>query len=116
MNEDIKPVALTENKIVVLRELEGGAKKWSVLRRAYFGEGRAKMPASTSFYTQTKSMIGSGLIVKNNDAYEITPLGLVSIEAIDATVKANAKTEAHREFEAKHPVIVAADVEEAVAA
>jgi len=108
-------VSLTENKIVVLRELESGAKKWSVLRRAYFGEGRAKMPASTSFYTQTKSLIGAGLIKKNNDAYEITDLGLVSIEAIDATVKANAKTEAHKEWDASHPV-VAIEVDETVVA
>ena len=99
---------ITENKIVVLRELEFGSKKWSVLRRAYFGEGRAKMPASTSFYTQTVSMIGAGLIEKKDDAYCITSLGLEAIQAVPANVKASAKTEANKEWDAAHPVIVAA--------
>ena len=60
MNESIKAVSLTTNKIVILRTLESSPAKWSVLRRAYFGERRALQPASTSFYTQSKAMIGAG--------------------------------------------------------
>jgi predicted transcriptional regulator len=111
MNESIKAVSLTTNKIVILRTLESSPAKWSVLRRAYFGERRALQPASTSFYTQSKAMIGAGLIKKENDLYAITPLGLVSIQAVDATVKANAVTEAQREFEAKFPAPVVDETE-----
>ena len=96
------PLALTANKIVVLRTLRNGPVKWSLLRKAYFGEARAKQQASTSFYMQLKGMIGKGLIAKSTDgsAYEITPLGTVSIDAVSAEVVANAKSNAQTAFEA----------------
>ena len=63
---------LTANKVVVLRTLEAGAAKWSVLRKEYFGPARAEQQASTSFYTQIKSMIGKGLVQKTANGYEAT--------------------------------------------
>jgi predicted transcriptional regulator len=106
MNKNLTPVTLTPNQIVVLRTLENGPVKWSPLRKAYFGEARAKEQASTSFYQQLKGQTKKGLITKTEDgtAYMITDLGLVSIQAVSAEIKAAAKSNAQVEFEAKHGV------------
>lgn len=108
------PVALTANQIVVLRTLENGPVKWSPLRKAYFGEARAKEQASTSFYQQLKGQMKKGLIKKtaSDDAYEITDLGLVSIQAISPEVKAAAKSLAQVEFETKQAAVRPAPVSE----
>jgi predicted transcriptional regulator len=99
MMSEVKPVALKNGAIVILRSLEQGPMKFAKLRVQYFGEGRAKQPATTSFYTQTKTLIGKGLVEKTADGYTITELGLVSIQAVEASVKAAAKSEAQVEFE-----------------
>lgn len=110
------PVALTANQIVVLRTLEAGPVKWSPLRKAYFGEGRAKEQASTSFYQQLKGQMKKGLISKTEDgtAYQISDLGLVSIQAVSSEIKAAAKSNAQVEFEAKAGTRAAAPVDETV--
>jgi predicted transcriptional regulator len=99
MSIEVKPLALKNGAIVILRALEKAPMKFAKLRVEYFGEGRAKQPATTSFYTQTKTLIGKGLVEKTADGYTITELGRVSIEAVEASVKAAAKSEAQVEFE-----------------
>jgi len=96
------PVTLTANKIVILRTLENGPVKFSALRKAYFGEARAKQQATTSFYMQTKGMIEKGLVKKTEVGYEATELGLVSIQAVSSEIKAAAKSNAQIAFELLH--------------
>lgn len=98
-------VPLTANRIVILRALEKGPQKWSVLREEYFGPGRSEEAASTAFYMQVKGMIGKGLVTKSPEGYQITATGK---EAIEACRKAGfdiegAKSQAHLKWEAAHP-------------
>lgn len=104
---------LTANKVVVLRTLALGPAKWSVLRKEYFGPGRSEETASTSFYTQVKSMIGKGLVCKTANGYEITADGQASLDALIAQGfdVAGAKTAARIAYEAKNPIGIEAPVE-----
>jgi len=109
-------VTLTNNRIVVLRTLKDGPKKWSELRKAYFGEARAKQQASTSFYMQMKSCIEKGLVKKTQLGYEATDAG---IEALDAVINSGVdvstiKTEAQKAFEATGAAAAAIKTETAV--
>lgn len=102
---------ITVNKAIVLRELENGPAKWSVLRRAYFGEGRAAEAASTSFYNKINGLIKEGLIVRSVNGYEITGTGKEALatarKMFDVT---NAKSQARLKWEAEHPVASTATV------
>ena len=103
-------IPLTANKVVVLRTLEAGPSKWSVLRREYFGEGRAKEQASTSFYMQIQGMIKKDLVTKTAAGYEITDLGTESLEAARSAGfdVDGAKSKAQTEWEAKQVILSAA--------
>jgi len=105
--------SLTANQVVVLRTLSTGPKKWSELRRAYFGEERAKQSASTSFYMQIKNCTGKGFLTKTQLGYEITPKGAEVLQAArDAGLDVDSvKTQAQLQFEASG--IVAAKIAQA---
>jgi DNA-binding HxlR family transcriptional regulator len=95
-------VTLTNNRIVVLRALQNGPRKWSELRKEYFGEDRAKQQASTSFYMQVKAMTDKGLVTKTALGYESTPAGKEALQAVvDSGVDISTiKTAAQIAFEA----------------
>lgn len=128
---DVKPVALKDGMVVILRTLEQGPSKFGKLRVAYFGEGRAKTnTATTAFYMkleesqkETKKLVNK---ISKDEGYELTELGRVSIEAIPETQKLLAKSEAEKKFDASaegivwhaaHPKVIAEEVvaEEVVA-
>jgi len=130
MTNEVKPVALKDGMIVILRTLEKGPVKFGKLRVAYFGEGRAKTnTATTAFYMkleesqkETKKLVNK---IGKDEGYELTELGRVSIEAIPEATKLAAKSEAEKKFDASpegiawhlaHPKVAAVPAEEQVAA
>ena len=68
--ETLKPTAA---RLILVRELAEGPKKFGQLRTAYFGEGRAAEKATTAFYNKLKAGLKENLIVKSTTtgAYEL---------------------------------------------
>lgn len=95
---------LTQGRIVLLRELNNaeGPVSFSVLRKGYFGEDRAKANATTAFYMALQRVISFGWIEKLADGgYQLTPTGKEIIEAEvkrDPTGVKNAKSLAAERF------------------
>jgi len=118
MSNEVKPLQVKEGMVVILRALENGPLGFSKLRTAYFGEGRAKLPATTAFYMKTKEALEKKLIQKIDKTYSLTELGQVTIAAVPDEVKASAKSEAQKAFEASPKGIAwaAAQAETEVAA
>ena len=72
--ETLKP---TVARLIIVRELAEGPKKFGQLRTAYFGEARAKgNKATTSFYNKLKQGLVEGLVVKSTlGVYELGVAG-----------------------------------------
>ena len=73
--ETLKP---TVARLIIVRELAEGPKKFGQLRTAYFGEARAKgNKATTAFYNKLKQGLVEGLVVKTAalGAYELGDAG-----------------------------------------
>ena len=65
----------------LLSSLRQKPMSWTELRLAYYGEERAKMSASTSFWMQLHKMIQRGYIIKTLVGYELTKEGQEMLEA-----------------------------------
>lgn len=63
---------MTFERLKIVNALKSGPKTWSVLRVAYYGEERAKHPASTSFHNQLQRMIEGGVVKKIPMGYTLT--------------------------------------------
>lgn len=74
MNEAmLKP---TTARLIIVRELENGPKKFGQLRTAYYGEARAKAnKATTSFYNKIDAGVEEGLVIKTALGYELGEKG-----------------------------------------
>ena len=73
--EDIAKFA-TVARLILVRELASGPKKFSQLRLAYYGEARAKATKSTrSFYVKLDKGLEEGLLVKSLIGYELGEVG-----------------------------------------
>lgn len=74
MEMKVKP---TVGRLIIVRELAEGPKKFSQLRTAYFGEARAKAnKATTSFYNKLSQGLEEGLVVKSTiGSYELGEQG-----------------------------------------
>ena len=73
--EDIAKFA-TVARLILVRELASGPKKFSQLRLAYYGEARAKATKSTrSFYVKLDKGLEEGLLVKTLIGYELGEIG-----------------------------------------
>lgn len=53
---------MTIERLKIVNALVSGPKSWTQLRLAYYGEMRAKNPASTSFVNQMDRMVQGGII------------------------------------------------------
>ena len=73
--EDIAKFA-TVARLILVRELASGPKKFSQLRLAYYGEVRAKATKSSrSFYVKLDKGLEEGLLIKSLIGYELGQLG-----------------------------------------
>lgn len=63
---------MTYERLKIVAALKEGPKTWSMLRLAYYGEERAKHPASTSFHNQITKMMVGGVVKKTPLGYELT--------------------------------------------
>lgn len=62
---------MTYERLKIVAALKEGPKTWTSLRLAYYGEERAKSPASTSFHNQLQRMMEGGVIKKTPLGYEL---------------------------------------------
>ena len=95
--------SLTAARLILVRELASGPKRFSQLRLAFFGEARAKEKATTSFYNKLVKSLNEGLIVKSAPGvYELGVFGhLVLAQAKDQGIDlASVKSEAQLRYEA----------------
>ena len=95
----------TNARIIIIRELSSGPKKWGQLQKAYYGEGRAALKVNTSFWNQKQKCIELGIMQKNTaiGGYELGPVGHQMLDFIRANnIDMNVKSEAQVAYEAKN--------------
>ncbi len=84
---------------VVKRELG-----FTELKKCYFGLGRAKEQATTSFYNQLQTQLKNGVVVKANGKYTLGEKGVELRKMADTEkIDLNIKSEAQQKWEAEHP-------------
>jgi len=95
-----KGVKLTDGRKSLIKALAQGSKSWSELRKAYYGEERAKQTASTSFVNQLTKMKEMNVIVKMDDKYVLGEVGKTLLEANQDILSGEFKSKAQLGFEA----------------
>jgi hypothetical protein len=101
--ENIEKLA-TSARLIIVRELASGPKRFSQLRLAYYGEVRAKATKSTrSFYVKLDRGIEEGLVVKTVLGYELGELGkqLLAYATEKQMDLSTVKSEAQAQWELK---------------
>lgn len=75
--EEGKMLKPTVARLILVRELAEGPKKFGQLRIAYFGEARAKAnKATTAFYNKLDQGLEEGLVIKTSTGvYELGEAG-----------------------------------------
>ena len=105
--EDAKPLPkATPARIILIRELASGPKKWGQLVLAYYGQARADNGPTVSFWNKLKDCKTLG-IIKHDVVQKIYELGEVGQAMLIVLKEQNVdlsavKSEAQLEYEAKH--------------
>jgi len=78
---------------------------FSALKRCYFGVGRAKEQATTSFYNQLQNQLKKDVVIKTpSKKYTLGRVGVeLRLKASQEKVDLNVKSEAQQAWELKHP-------------
>ena len=78
---------------------------FSALKRCYFGLGRAKSQATTSFYNQLQNQLEKEVVTKTpNKTYTLGKVGIeLRLKASREKVDLNVKSEAQQKWELANP-------------
>ena len=96
-------IKLTAARIIIIRELSTGPKKWGQLQKAYYGLSRAGEKVNTSFHNKLQDCIKLRIIKHDRiqHSYELDEVGKQMLDYMRAhNVDMNVKSEAQLKYEA----------------
>jgi RIO-like serine/threonine protein kinase len=101
MNEE-KKVKLSDSRVVIMSALaQSGIVTWANLRKAFFGEERAKSNSTTAFQRQLSNLAELNIISKSDDGYSLTEYGYDLMAVNGPLFMKEVKSTAQSKFEAK---------------
>ena len=104
--QEVNLPKITAARLILIRELSTGPKKWGQLELAYYGPERKAEKVSVSFYNKLKDAKALGIITHDpvNKIYTLGEVGQQLLNTIkEQGISMDVKSEAQIKWEAEHP-------------